>query len=90
VCRYHTRECHINTDTCQNYSRESGNCILHVKPHSACGNHTLREEINVVRVKIALVRIVITFVCVVIILVSVVITFVCVKITMRVEITLCV
>jgi hypothetical protein len=66
----------INTDTCQNYSRVSGNCILHVKPHSACGNHTLREEINLVRVEIALV--------------SVVITLVRVKITTRVEITLCV
>jgi hypothetical protein len=29
-----------NVDTCQNYSRVSGNHTLHVKSHSACWNHT--------------------------------------------------
>jgi hypothetical protein len=42
----------------------------------ACGNHTLRIEINLVRIEVPLVRVVITFVAV--------------KITLPVEITLCV
>jgi hypothetical protein len=40
ACRYHTRECHIQMHTCQNYSRVSGNHTLHLKSHSACWNHT--------------------------------------------------
>jgi hypothetical protein len=59
----------------------SGNPNLLVKQHSACGNRTLRVEINLVRVKITLVRVKIT-------LVSVGITFMPVDITLRVEITL--
>jgi hypothetical protein len=66
--------------TCQNYSRVSGNCILHVKAHYAFENRTLRVEINLLRAEITLVCFGITFVRVVIILVSVI----------RVKITLCV
>jgi hypothetical protein len=59
----------------------SGNHNLRVKQHFACGNRTLRVEINLVRVKITLVRVEIT-------LVRVGITFMPVEITLRVEITL--
>jgi hypothetical protein len=61
---------------CQNYSHVSGNYTLRLKPHSACGNRTLRVEINLVRVEIILVRVGITFVPV--------------EITLHVEMTLCV
>jgi hypothetical protein len=47
---------------------------MRVKSHSACGNCTLRVEINLERVEITLVRVGITFVLV--------------EITLRVEITL--
>jgi hypothetical protein len=57
------------------------NQTLRVKSHSPCGNRTLGEEINLVRVEIS---VVITFVPVEITLVSVIHTL------MRVEITLCV
>jgi hypothetical protein len=58
-------------------------CVdLRVKSHCACGNRTLRVEINLVRVEITLVRIVITFVHVLILLVSVIITLIRVKITL--------
>jgi hypothetical protein len=66
----------IQTHTCQNYSRVSGNHTLRVKAHSACENCTLRVEIKLLRVEITLVRIRITFV-----------PF---EITLRVEITICV
>jgi hypothetical protein len=78
ACRYQTRDCHIYTHTCQNYFRVW-------KPHSACGNHALRVEINLVRVEITLVRVGTTFVRVEITLVSGIITFMRVKITLRVE-----
>jgi hypothetical protein len=48
--------------TCQNYCRVCENLTLRVKSYSACGNRTLCEEINLVRVEITLVRVVITFV----------------------------
>jgi hypothetical protein len=51
----HTSECHIHTHTCQNYSRVSENHTLRVKSHSACGDCTLRVEINLVLVEITLV-----------------------------------
>jgi hypothetical protein len=54
--RYHTRESHIHTHACQNYSRVSGNLTLRVKSHSACDNRTLHVEINLVRVEITLIR----------------------------------
>jgi hypothetical protein len=53
-----------------------------VKSHSACGNCTLRVEINLGSVEITLERVVITFLRVVIILVSVIITLIRVKITL--------
>jgi hypothetical protein len=59
----------------------SGNHNLRVKQRSACGNRTLRVEINLVHVEITLVRVEIT-------LVRVGITFMPVKITLRAEITL--
>jgi hypothetical protein len=54
ACRYHTRECHFHRHTCQNCSRVSGNHTLREKSHYACGNHTLRVEINLVLVEITL------------------------------------
>jgi hypothetical protein len=57
-----------------------GDSNLGVKSHSACGNRTLRVEINLVRVEITLVHVVIIFVPVVITLVSVIITIIRVKI----------
>jgi hypothetical protein len=71
---YHTRECHIYKYTCQNYSGVSENHTLRVKSHSACGNYTLRVEINLMSVAITPVRVGITFMPM--------------KITLRVEITL--
>jgi hypothetical protein len=53
-----------------------------------CQNHTLREQITLVRVVITVVSVEISFVRVETTLVSVVITFMRVKITMHVEITL--
>jgi hypothetical protein len=83
ACINHTRECHIKTHTCQNYSRVSR-------------NHTLRVEINHVLFKITLVRVGITLYLVVlgieITLVSVIFTrirvklnLVCVETTRRVK-----
>jgi hypothetical protein len=60
ACRYHTHDCHIHTHTCQNYSHVSGNYTLRVKLYSACGNRSLRVEINLVRVEITFVRVVIS------------------------------
>jgi hypothetical protein len=60
-CRYYTHDCQIHMHSCQNYSRVSRYHTLRVKPHSACGNRTLRVEINLVRVEITLVRVGITF-----------------------------
>jgi hypothetical protein len=57
--------CHIHTHTCQNYSLVYRNAILHVNSNVACGNRTLRVEINLVRIEITLVRVVTTFVRVV-------------------------
>jgi hypothetical protein len=51
--RNHTRECHIHT-----YVSKLLSCEW--KPHSACGNRTLRVEINLVRVEVTLVRVKIT------------------------------
>jgi hypothetical protein len=76
ACHYHSRECHINTYTCQNYSRVSINHTLRVKSHFTYENRTLCAGIDLVRVKITLMRVGITFVPV--------------EITLRVEITLCV
>jgi hypothetical protein len=60
--RYHTRDCHILTHSCQNYSRVSRNLTLRVKSPCSCGNRTMRVEINLVRVEITFVRVGITFV----------------------------
>jgi hypothetical protein len=74
--RYYTCECQYYTHTCQNYSRMSENHTLRVKSLSACGRRSLRNENNLVRVEITLVHVGSTFVPV--------------KITLRVEIILCV
>jgi hypothetical protein len=49
----------IHTHVCENYSRVSRNHTLRVKLHFACGNCTVRVEINV---EITLVRVGVTFV----------------------------
>jgi hypothetical protein len=84
VCRSHTRECHIQTHTCQ----------------TVCGNRTLRLEINLLRVEVRFMPVKITLcveiilcvwnrsLCVEINFVSGLITFVLIE--LRVEITLCV
>jgi hypothetical protein len=61
--------------TCQHYSRVSEIHTMRVKSHSACGNRTLRVEVNRVLVEITLLRVGVTFVPV--------------EITLRVEIILC-
>jgi hypothetical protein len=72
----------VSVKTCQNYSRMCIKHTLRVKSHSACGNHTLRLEVNLVRVKSTLERVLITFVRVVITLVNVIITLIHVKSTL--------
>jgi hypothetical protein len=79
-----------------------GNRTQLVKSHSSCGSRTLHVEINFVRVGITLVCVVITLIITchnhtlrveitrVRVEITLVITFVRVKITMLVEITLCV
>jgi hypothetical protein len=51
----------MQTHTFHNYSLVSINHTLRVKSHSACGNRTLRVEINLVLIEITLVRVGITF-----------------------------
>jgi hypothetical protein len=75
ACRNHPRDCQIHPHTCQNYSRVSGNHTMRVKSHLACGNCTLRVESNLVLDEITFVRVGITFVPG--------------KITLHLEITLC-
>jgi hypothetical protein len=62
ACRYHTRESHIHTHTCQTYCRVRRKDTLRVKSHSACENLTMRTETNLVRVEITHVQVEITLV----------------------------
>jgi hypothetical protein len=76
-CSNSTHACISHTRAYRNHTRECHNHTHTCQNHThTCQNHTLRVEITLVRFKIPVV--------------SVVITFVHVKITMRVEITLCV
>jgi hypothetical protein len=72
---------------CQNYSCVCGNHTPRVKSHSACGNCTLRVEINLVRVYITPVSVVITL-CVWKLHSACKITLWGLKLHLRVEITL--
>jgi hypothetical protein len=46
ACRYHTRESHIHTHTCQNYYRVCRSQTMREKSHSACGNRTHNNRNN--------------------------------------------
>jgi hypothetical protein len=76
----HTRACRNHARECHNHTR---NHICVCQNHNACENYTHTWQNHTLRVKITLVRVEIT-------VMSVVITFVHVKVTMFVEITLCV